>query len=114
MAKVYRMPPNTNEREKIVGGLIDIVQMFWIAGGLFLAAIIIIVLYKFMGSVAIIIGFPFLFTGLPFAFIKKHNMPLAKYLKYKRRFKYATKHYINKGTNKEMDFVPAENEGGLV
>lgn len=98
MARVYQVPPNTAEKEKAIGGILTFAQFGWLVMGLIIALIIFVIVFTMMGSklMGIIAGAPFLLIGVPFAFYKKYEMSLYKYLKLKKAFNNKTKQLINK------------------
>ena len=98
MARVYQMPPNTSEKEKAIGGILTFSQFGWLILGLIICLIIFAFCYLFTGDkvVGIVLGAPFLPIGVPFAFYKKYEMPLLKYLSVKRKFNQKTHKLINK------------------
>ena len=98
MARVYQMPPNTSEKEKAIGGILTFSQFGWLILGLIICLIIFAFCYLFTGDkvVGIVLGAPFLPIGVPFAFYKKYEMSLFRYLKLNKVFKSKTKQLINK------------------
>ncbi|TCK01321.1 UNVERIFIED_ORG: PrgI family protein [Anoxybacillus amylolyticus] len=101
--KSYIVPPDMKEREKVIGGVLDLYQFFWILGGLGLGALIFASLFHVIGGTpALIVGFAFCFAGVPFAFYRKNDLTLFEYLKYKRKFKKKVKKLPNQ--QKEVVF----------
>lgn len=98
------MPPDTREKEKIIGGIMDITQFSFVCAGLVICASITVALFKFVSWLGFFLGFPFIVLGLVFAFKRVEEMTLYSYLKYKRRFKKKTKEYINVGYHKDLEF----------
>lgn len=98
MARVYSMPPNTSEKEKAIGGILTFAQFGWLILGLIIGLMIFAFCYMFLGEkmLGIILGAPFLPIGVPFAFYKKYEMSLFRYLQLNRVFKSKTKQLINK------------------
>lgn len=98
MAKIYQIPPNTAEKEKAIGGVLTFAQFGWLVMGLVIALIIFVIFFMASGSkiLGAIAGGPFLLVGTPFAFYKKYEMSLYKYLKLKKAFNGKTKQLINK------------------
>ena len=95
----YKIPIDSKEEEKAIGGLITFKQFGWLAGG-------------FCGSLAIF-GGVFAITGgsliltlmvailpficsLPFAFVKLHDMSLWQYIKARKYFMSKTPVLLNK------------------
>lgn len=112
MARVYSMPPDTNEKEKIIGGIITLEQGFYIAAGFICEIIIALVLFRFLRFFAFILGIPFVVYGFIFALKKVDNIPYPKYLKLKNKFKHKIKYYINYGNHTELNFSVYDNHSG--
>lgn len=108
MAQIYEMPPDTREREKIVGGLIDAKQLIWLVIGAGLCALTTIALYFIMGLFSLIFGLGFLAAGCIFAFKKKEGLMLYPYLKLKHKYKKTIKHYVNAGVHETLTFKGEE------
>lgn len=106
MSKVYLVPPDTNEKEKIIGGKLTLIQFFWLLGGLVLGGIVFAVIYSAtkIGGLAIAFGFILALAGTPFAFLKRHDVPLASYIMLKRKFKYKTKLLMNIQTSNQAKY----------
>lgn len=98
MANTYFIPPDTNEKEKAIGGLLTFQQAGWIAGGFIIGIACGALAYLITSStpVTIIFALPGIIAGLPFAFFKKYEMSLFTYLKRKKRFDRKEKKLINK------------------
>lgn len=98
MGRIYQVPPDMKEKEKIIGGLLTLQQFYWILGGGGLGAFLFISTYLItkIGGLAIFLGILGMASGLPFALIKKHELPLFTYLRRKRQFKKKEKKLINK------------------
>lgn len=86
-----------NEKEKVIGGVLNINQFFWILGGLAVGASIFAILYSLtqLAIFSLVIGFIFLFSGVPFALYKKKGLTLFQLLMYRRRFKKKVKKLPN-------------------
>lgn len=98
MARTYDVPPDTSEKEKAIGGILTFGQFGWLIGGVVLGLLVYLVVYT-ITQTAIIGGFfavPVALTGVPFAFYKKYEMSLLKYLITKKKFESKTKELINK------------------
>ena len=89
--QTYDMPPDTREKEKVIGGVLNINQF-----GLIILLVIILTTYKFLGIISVFVGLPFVIIGIMFAVRKKNDMTYFQYLRYKRRYKKTIKYYINK------------------
>lgn len=100
----YTVPPDMKEKEKIIGGVININQFFWLLGGFVLGAVLFIVSFLITKSAifSIILALIGAIASTPFAFYKKLDLPLYTYLKRKREFKNKTHKLINqrKGVGK--------------
>lgn len=76
------------EKEKVIGGVLNINQFFWILGGLLLGAGVLAMGFQIVGGVfAAILAVPVCLSGVPFAVYKKNGLTLFQYLSYKRKFK---------------------------
>lgn len=99
------MLPNTDEKEKAIGGVLTFPQFIWLMVFAFLAALIGGSIFKITGSfiLFIIIFIVFFSPSLLFAFYKKMNMSLFSYIVLKRKFSKKTKILlsINKEENKK-------------
>lgn len=98
------MPPDTREREKIIGGIFDLRQFFWIALGVGLYALVGWIFYKLFSFFILILALPIPVMGFVFALKKVEDIPLPTYLKLKYRYKKKIKYYINYGTHKTLEF----------
>lgn len=82
----YGVPPDINEKEKVVGGFLNINQLFWAIGGLGVGAVMFLIAYPFIGKLSLFVGAIFSLSGVPFALIKIHDLTMFEYLKRKRQF----------------------------
>ena len=98
MARNYEIPPDTSEKEKAIGGILTFGQFGWLVLGLVIALVVYLVLYLLTKSNVLsgIFAVPFAAIGIPFAFFKKYEMPLLKYLITKKKFKEKTHNLVNK------------------
>lgn len=105
MANAYLIPPDTNEKEKAIGGVLTFFQAGWIAGGAVIGLIMGAIAYVITQStpVTIIFAIPGILAGLPFAFYKKYEMPFFTYLRRKKKF-----------NNKPHKLINTKNSNGLV
>lgn len=92
----YSVPPDVNEKEKIIGGVLDLHQFFWILGGLLIGTLVFILLFPVFGKFSLIFGVIFSFSGVPFVVVKKEGLPLFEYYKRKKSFDKKTKQLPNK------------------
>ena len=91
----YIVPPDTSEKEKIVGGLLTGGQLVWVLAGLGGWALFGLGLYGFMGKFSFIFSFPFVPVAGVFAFYKKHELTFFDYLSKRREHRKKTKHLPN-------------------
>lgn len=91
----YFVPPDIAEKEKVIGGLLDITQFFWLLSGVGLGALLFFATFTISLGLATFLGILALPIGIPFAFYKKQDLPLYEYLKLKRAFKKKTKKLPN-------------------
>lgn len=98
MSMNYDIPPNTNEEEKAIGGVLTFIQFFWLLGGAVLGILIYICIFAIIKIqvISLLFGIIVALSGIPFAFVKKHQMPLFKYLVTKRKFDKKSKKLINR------------------
>jgi len=80
MAQVHSMPPDTREKEKIVGGILEMGQLLWLIGGAGMGAVMVLATFKILGLASLLLFIPFFLVSLPFAFKKVGDMSYAKYL----------------------------------
>lgn len=99
MARLYTMPPDTREKEKIIGGVLNIYQLLWIGAGIALALLNALLFFRIFRWFVFIVGVIPIVVGCLFAFKKMGNFTLFQYLYYKKKFNNKIKRYINKGTN---------------
>lgn len=99
----YKMPPDMKEKEKIIGGILTLVQFFWVLIGLALGAGFFVIGFGIIGGKAsLIFGGIIALSGVPFVVYKKNNLTLFQYLRFKRAFKKKTHRLPN--IRKEVDF----------
>ncbi len=97
MAHMYKVSADTSEKEKVIGGVLTLVQGMWLAIGFVITGVIFVLFHTFLPSaLALILGLiPGLAVGLSFAFYQKEGLPLLTYLLYKRAFGKKNKKLIN-------------------
>lgn len=101
--KAYNVPPDMNEKEKVIGGILTLNQFFWLIGGVGLGSVIFFVLFKLIGSIpAAIIALLFACSGIPFALYKKKELTLFRYILLKRKFKKKQKKLPNKRKQSDL------------
>lgn len=95
---IYQVPPDTKEKEKVIGGLFDWGQFFWMLAGAGIGILLFAISYLTIGSevFSIILGLLGIATCLPFVFVKKKELSLFTYLLYKRKLKQQNGNLINK------------------
>lgn len=98
---IYRIPPDTSDKEKIFGGMLSMGQVVWLVLGIILAFLVFLLLSPIFGKFALILALPFLGTGVPFAFMKKEDLPLATYLIKLMKHKKTQHIFKNEIKNKE-------------
>lgn len=104
MGKLYQIPPDIHEKEKIIGGIFTLTQFIFIVIAAVVGIGLGMILYGMTASfIAMIIGIaigalPF----IPFGFVKIRKMgdiELFQYLKYKIQYKMSIKEYKNINEN---------------
>lgn len=102
MARMYEVPPNINEKEKIFGGYFNINQVGWFILGLIIGVILFLstanLLGKVLSAFCFVIGAA---SSLPFVFYKKHGLTLFQLIVLRKRFKKQQKIYLNRQQRKE-------------
>lgn len=95
---VYHMPPDTREKEKIIGGLFTWNQAGWLFGAFLLGLSVFSFVYTAtrIPLLSIILAVLVGSTLLPFVFVKRKDLTLFQYIMRKRKFNKKTKHLINK------------------
>lgn len=98
MARVYNVPADVREKEKIIGGLLTLSQGAWLMGGfiLGLGSFAGVYLLTKIVPLAIIAGLPTACTGVPFAFFKKNGVALPTYIVRKYKFNKKSHKLMNK------------------
>lgn len=92
-----------NEKEKIIGGILNLNQFFWVLGGLIIGAVVFALSFPVVGgTLSLILGALFCLTGIPFAVYKKNGLTLYQYITYKRKFNKKVKKLPN--IRKEVKF----------
>lgn len=94
--RTYIIPPTLKEeKEKIIGGVLDMSQAAWIMGGAVIGLLIFLLfspVSKLLGAViGIIVA---IVISVVFGFLKIKGYPVLKYAKYKKKF------------NKKQKFLP--------
>ena len=94
--KTYVIPPTIKEREKVIGGILDMTQAGWIMGGAVVGVLVFLLLLPISKVLGGIFGCIFGLSGVPFAFIKIKGYSILKYIKYKKQFDKKHKKLPNK------------------
>lgn len=94
----YVIPPDDKEEEKIFGAIFTLRQVVWMAIGLLLGILMVVLLsLVFNKKVGAILGFPFCFSGVPVALIKKNGLSLDRYLLLRFKHKKKTHRLLFRG-----------------
>lgn len=109
---MYQMPPDTSEKEKIVGGLFDIYQVIQFSAFTIAGIIIGLILYYITGIfiISVILLLPFVITGAIFALKKVDGLMLFTYLRLKHKHNKKIKYYVNSGIHNKMEFSADREE----
>lgn len=93
----YQVPPDTKEKEKVIGGLLNWFQFFWLIAGFGLALILVFFTYLITKSIilCVFVALIGITSTVPFALVQKMDMPLFTYLMRKRAMERKTKKLIN-------------------
>lgn len=85
----YKIPIDSREEEKAIGGVLTFKQFGWIAGGVGVGVLFFTGAYSLFNN-SIVAGLLFAIIpiggALPFAFVKLHDMSLITYIKTKKAF----------------------------
>ena len=94
----YQVPPDTKDKEKVIGGLLNWIQFFWLLAGVVLAMLLAFIGYYFTKTIVIsaILAVIGIGSSIPFALVKKLDMPLFTYLLRKRQLSKKSVQLINK------------------
>lgn len=101
--KQYLMPPDIKEKEKVIGGILDWGQFFWLLAGVGVGLFFAFSTFLMFKNeiVSILLGLIGILTGIPFAFVKRKELRLATYLILKHKLKKKTHLLMNR--RKEVD-----------
>lgn len=93
----YAVPPDTKEKEKILGGIFTLTQFFWMVGAFMggLGMFALVYLVTKLVPLGLIFGLIGAGVFVPFIFVKKHNLTLFEYLVRKHKFKQKNKRIYN-------------------
>lgn len=98
MSRVYNVPADIREKEKIIGGILTFSQGVWLMAGFALGLgsfAGVYLLTKFV-PLALLVGLPNACAGIPFAFFKKNGVSLPTYIVRKIKFNKKNHKLINK------------------
>lgn len=96
----YKVPPDINEKEKIIGGLLSWAQFLSLIGGFVAGLLTFAFFFLFIKFLAIIPGLVVMGLTLPFVFYKKMDMSLPQFLKRQRSFEKKTHQIPNIRTDR--------------
>lgn len=104
--QIYSMPPDTNEKQKILWGKFDSSQILQFSVFTILGVIIALAVYGItkMFFLGLIFMLPFVGLGILFALKKVNGMMLFQYLRLKHKYKKKIKYYVNGGFHNKMEF----------
>lgn len=95
---VYNIPPDIKEKNKMIGGIFTVNQIFWLIGGGLIGALFFLIF--FTGTKNLGFSMFFFILGIllsfPFVFYKKGDLTLWQYLVRKHQFNQKTTRLINK------------------
>lgn len=96
----YQIPPDINEKEKVIGGVLTVSQLVAIIVFAVLGGVSALIIFRAANKpiLALIVGIIILIPGLYLGFKKEHrlgDMEEFEYLMIKRRFKKERKRYPN-------------------
>lgn len=101
----WKVPPDTSQKEKIVGGVLTAVQLLWMILGLGIAAGLALLLGSGFGIVGVVIGLVIgLGFGCFFCFYKKQGLPIFTCIRLNMKHKRKIQHLLHResvGTKKE-------------
>ena len=93
--KSYVVPPDINEKEKIVGGILTLDQLLWVFAGFVLGGLVFVITFNYFGKFSLVLGGTSCLTSVPFIVYKKNNLTLFEHLKRKHKFNKKTRHLPN-------------------
>lgn len=107
----YKIPPEVAEREKVIGGFLDLGQIIWLVIGLAIAALTFISTFAIFGSKGslFISLFP-IGVSLIFVFYKKEGLSYFTYLRYNWKHNQKTHYLPNVRTEREYVVLDKEDE----
>lgn len=100
-----QMPPDTNEAPKIVGNILTLGELVWIAGFTGVGVGLSVLLYSFVKYPAFILTAIFAIPGIMFAKLKIKGLPLFTYLVRSYRLKHSVTKHPKESPREEVEFV---------
>lgn len=97
----YRVPADTSEKEKIIGGVLDLGQFIWCLIGVGASFLVFGIFSTFLKVWAFIPALMALGAFAPFVFKKVDGISYPTYLRRKRKFNKMNKKLPNIRTNRE-------------
>ena len=92
----YPVPPDTSAKEKVIGGILSVVQLIWVLIGLALGVGLGFFLKLFLGQAGLVIGIiPGIIGAFIFCFVKIHQLTVFQFIMYSRQKKARTKQLPN-------------------
>lgn len=93
----WKVPPDTSQKEKIVGGVLTAVQLMWMILGLGIAAGLGLFFANIMGIPGLVFGIIIgVGVGCFFCFYKKQGIPIFTYIRLNIKHNRKVKHLIHK------------------
>lgn len=86
LMQVYKVPPDINEKEKIIGGLLSWPQFLTLIGAFVAGLLTFAFFFLFIRFLAILPALIVIALVLPFVFLQKLGMNLPRFLELKRKF----------------------------
>lgn len=83
----YTIPADMNEKEKIIGGILNMHEFLWVLTGFLLGLGTFGLLFPIIGKASLFIGLLITPAGIPFVVIKKEGLTLFEYKKRSLEFK---------------------------
>lgn len=110
--RMYTMPPDSTEKEKIFGGIFTFAQVIQFAVFTVIGVIVALACYGFTNSMilSVLLLIPFVITGIVFAVVKVDGLMLLTYIKLKRRHKKKVKYFVNAGLHTSLEFSVEEED----
>lgn len=94
----YYIPPEADEKEKIIGGIMTNGQLIIVVAGALLGAGFVGLTFNFIGAFSLVPGILLASISVPFAFYKKDGLSLITIIRRRRKFNAKSKFLVNKIT----------------